>query len=246
MIQVIGVTMVFKEPNSNSEINALRGIDFVVEKGDLVGIIGPSGAGKTTLLSIIGGLLDPTSGEILINGISIPDLSGKELAIFRRENIGYLWQLPKDNLISGISLLKNVMLPLQIANKPREEQITRSNELLDRLGLVHRKNHLPNQVSGGEAQRAAVAVALANNPAVLLGDQITGELDTKNSVEVINHLKELKDELGTTMVIATHRKEFIQSTDYSLILNDGKIAEVVSNQQIPPIVKEETKKEKVK
>ncbi|MHA1354499.1 MAG: ABC transporter ATP-binding protein, partial [Candidatus Heimdallarchaeota archaeon] len=135
-----------------------------ITKGELVGIFGPSGAGKTTLLSIIGGLLEPTSGTVIVDDVDIAELTSKQLVTFRREIVGYLWQLPEDNLISGISILKNVMLPLQIANKNREEQKTIANELLDRVGLSQRKNHKPNQISGGEAQRAAIAVSLANKP----------------------------------------------------------------------------------
>ncbi|MHA1505245.1 MAG: ATP-binding cassette domain-containing protein [Candidatus Heimdallarchaeota archaeon] len=120
------------------------------------------------------------------------------------------------------------MLPLQIANKNREEQKTIANELLDRVGLSQRKNHKPNQISGGEAQRAAIAVSLANKPKILLGDQITGELDTETSSVILQYIRDLKDDFGTTMIIATHKKQFIKSTDHSFELTDGQITKFVT------------------
>ena len=212
-------------------ISALNGVSFTIEEGDFVGIFGPSGAGKTTLLSILGGLLNPSSGYVIINDKEITHLTYKELIKFRREQVGYLWQLPKDNLISGNTVLQNVMLPLQIANKPREEQKKIAYELLDRFGLSHRKNHKPNQISGGEAQRVGLAIAIANKPKILLGDQITGELDTSTSVEVVNHLKSLSEDFGTTMIIVSHKRQFIEATDQAFGLEDGKITSVLTNFQ---------------
>ncbi|MHA1125320.1 MAG: ABC transporter ATP-binding protein [Candidatus Heimdallarchaeota archaeon] len=223
IVEVRELRKIFEDKEYDIVVHALRGIDLSVTQGELVGIFGPSGAGKTTLLSIIGGLLDPTSGTVLVDEVDITELTKKQLVTFRRETVGYLWQLPEDNLISGISVLKNVMLPLQISNKSRQEQITIANELLERVELSHRKKHRPNQISGGEAQRAAIAVALANKPKILLGDQITGELDTETSSVILQYIRNLKDELGTTMIIATHKKQFIQSTDHSYELIDGRI-----------------------
>lgn len=224
IVKVREIKKVFIDEEYDIVVHALRGISLSVNKGELVGIFGPSGAGKTTLLSIIGGLLDATSGSVIVGDIDIFKLTKKQFVTFRREIVGYLWQLPEDNLITGISVLKNVMLPLQIANKSREEQKTIANDLLDRVGLSQRKHHKPNQISGGEAQRAAIAVSLANNPKILLGDQITGELDTETSSVILQYIRDLKDEYGTTMIIATHKKQFIESTDRSFELNDGLVA----------------------
>ncbi len=231
-IEVVDLVKVYRDPESRLPIPALNGINFTIKEGEFVGIFGPSGAGKTTLLSIIGGLLDPTSGYVKIDGKEITQLTYKELVTFRREQVGYLWQLPEDNLISGNTVLQNVMLPLQIANKPREEQKKIANELLDRLGLSHRKNHQPNQISGGEAQRVGLAIAIANRPKLLLGDQITGELDTTSSIEVVNHLKSFSEEYGTTMLIVSHKRQFIEATDYGFGLVDGKISTVLNNFQV--------------
>jgi len=229
IVEVQELRKVFKDEEYNIEVFALRGVDLSINEGELVGIFGPSGAGKTTLLSIIGGLLDPTSGTVIVDDTNIANLTDKQFVKFRREIIGYLWQLPEDNLIPGITVLKNVMLPLQITNKTREEQRTIANEILERVGLSQRKDHRPNQISGGEAQRAAIAVALANKPKILLGDQITGELDTDTSSEILQYIRDLKDELGTTMIIATHKKQFIQSTDHSFELVDGRITNFITN-----------------
>lgn len=222
-IFVTDLEKIYLDEFNRQATHALREVTFTVEEGELVGIFGPSGAGKTTLLSIIGGLLVPTSGEVIIDNQNILNLSDRELVKFRREKVGYLWQLPEDNLIGGNTILENVMLPLQIANKPREEQKKTANELLERLGLAHRKDHKPHQISGGEAQRVGIAVALANKPKLLLGDQITGELDTRTSVEVVNHLRSFADEYGTTMLIVSHKRQFIDSTDVALGITDGKI-----------------------
>lgn len=230
-VEVIDLVKIYRDVESDLEIPALRGVSFTIEEGEFVGIFGPSGAGKTTLLSILGGLLNPTSGFVIINDREITHLTNKELIKFRREEVGYLWQLPEDNLISGNTILQNVMLPLQIADKPREEQKKVANELLDRLGLSHRKKHKPHQISGGEAQRVGLAIAIANKPKLLLGDQITGELDTSSSVEVVNHLKSFSEEYGTTMIIVSHKKQFIETTDHALGLVDGKITNVIKNFQ---------------
>ncbi len=244
-IEAVNLVKIFPDAQSIYTITALDGVSFTIEEGEFVGIFGPSGAGKTTLLSILGGLLNPSSGTVIIDGKKITRLTYKELIKFRREQVGYLWQLPEDNLISGNTVLQNVMLPLQIDNKPREEQKKVANELLDRLGLSHRKNHKPNQISGGEAQRVGLAIAIANKPKLLLGDQITGELDTSTSVEVVNHLKSFSEDYGTTMIIVSHKKQFIEATDHALGLEDGKITNVINNIQKKGNLKQKTNGEDV-
>ncbi|NHJ04766.1 MAG: ABC transporter ATP-binding protein [Candidatus Heimdallarchaeota archaeon] len=241
-IEVQNLVKIYENEEFNLKISALKGINLKVKQGELIGIIGSSGAGKTTLLSIIGGLLEPTYGTVFVENKDISKFTKLDLLNYRRETVSFLWQLPEDNLIKNVTLLRNVMIPLQITNKPLEFQKKTANEMLDKLGLSHRKNHKPNQISGGEAQRAGLAVALANNPKILLGDQITGELDTTTSVEVVNHLKEMKDELGTTMIIATHKKSFTKITDRNYEIKDGLISHIISSDdpnKIEELLKEE-------
>ena len=176
--------------------------------------------------------MEPTLGTVFVENRNIFHFTKTDLLEFRRKTVSFLWQLPEDNLIKNVTLLNNVMIPLQITNKPFELQKKLANELLERLGLSHRKNHKPHQISGGEAQRAGLAVALINNPKILLGDQITGELDTTTSVEVVNHLKEMKDELGTTMIIATHKKSFTKITDCNYEIKDGIITHILSSDKL--------------
>jgi len=229
LIEIQDLIKIYKDYETKIEVPALRGIELSVAEGELIGIVGPSGAGKTTLLSIVGGLLSPSSGEVIINDMSISNLDEKQLTSFRQKTIGFIWQLPEDNLIANLSLIKNVMLPMQISNKPFESQKKNAKELLERVGLGSRVDHKPHQVSGGEAQRAALAVALANDPLLLLGDQITGELDSATSEIVIDYLRELNGEFGITMMIATHKKQFIQSTDHSFEIKDGRITKVLTS-----------------
>ncbi|MEA2071095.1 MAG: ABC transporter ATP-binding protein [Asgard group archaeon] len=214
------------------EVPALRGIELSVSEGEFVGIIGPSGAGKTTLLAIIGGFLEPTSGSVYVDETYINTLKGDSLIKFRQQTIGFLWQMPEDNLFNNISVMKNVMLPMQLSNKPREQQKKTAEMLLDKLELSHRRTHKPNQLSGGEAQRASIAVALANEPKILLGDQITGELDSDTSQITVDYLRDLNQELGTTMIIATHKKQFMDCTDHSFEIKDGRITKLISSQVI--------------
>jgi ABC-type lipoprotein export system ATPase subunit len=227
-IEVIDLYKIYKDLETDIEVPALRGIDLAINEGEIVGIIGASGAGKTTLLSIIGGLIPPSAGEVIVNEKTINKLNAKELCKYRQQNAGLLWQLPGDNLLMGVSLLKNVMLPMQITNKPHSYQKKRAKELLERLDLGSRIDHKPTQISGGEATRAGIAVALANEPELILADQITGELDSVTTQETMDYLKELNDEYGTTMFIATHKKQFIDFTDRSFEISDGRIIKILT------------------
>lgn len=229
LVEIYDLIKIYKDIESNIEVPALRGIELSINKGEIIGIVGPSGAGKTTLLSIIGGLITPSSGEVIVDGVDIFDMTTKELINYRRKTIGFLWQLPEENLIPNISLLKNVMLPMQISNLPFEVQKKRARELLDQVGLLSRAHHKPHQISGGEATRAGIAIALANQPLLLLGDQITGELDSETSQKVINYLRKLNKDLGITMIIATHKRQFIEKTDHCYKIKDGRITNVLTS-----------------
>ncbi|MBD3189686.1 MAG: ATP-binding cassette domain-containing protein [Candidatus Heimdallarchaeota archaeon] len=229
LVEIYDLIKIYKDIESDIEVPALRGIELSINTGELVGILGPSGAGKTTLLSIIGGLITPSSGEVIVDDKDIFDMTNKELINYRRKTIGFLWQLPEENLIPNITLLKNVILPMQIADTPLEMQKKQAQELLDQVGLLPRAHHKPHQISGGEAARASIAVALANKPLLLLGDQITGELDSETSQKVINYLRELNQDLGTTILIATHKAQFIDQTDHSYKIKDGRITNVLTS-----------------
>ncbi|MDO9555854.1 MAG: ABC transporter ATP-binding protein [Atribacterota bacterium] len=205
--------------SASQKIVALKEIDLKIEKGEFVTIMGPSGAGKTTFLNLIGCLDKPTSGKLNVLGCDPMEFNEEQLSIIRGEKIGFVFE--DFFLISSLNALENVQLPLIFArnyknnNKPRD--------LLKRVGLSHRLTHFPNELSGGELQRVAVARALANNPEVLLADEPTGNLDTKNAQELFSLFRNLNREEGLTIVVATHNVKLGYSADRVIHLNDGKI-----------------------
>ena len=185
-----------------AEIEALKGIDLTIEEGDMVALMGPSGSGKSTLLHLIGGIDIPTEGKVYIKGEDIFSLNEKKLAVFRNNNIGFVFQF--HYLLPEFTALENVMIPLQIYNKRDVEK--KAKDLLDKLGLSHRIFHKPSQMSGGEQQRVAIARAIVNQPSILIADEPTGNLDSKNTETVMNILKDMNDNNNVTMIIATHDK----------------------------------------
>lgn len=206
-----------------NDLHVLKGVDFNISKGEIVSIVGPSGAGKTTLLHILG-TLDQASGnsnELNINNTNIMGLKDKALARFRNEHIGFIFQFHQ--LLPEFTALENVCLPAFIKNTPKAEAEKRAQELLDFLGLHDRIHHKPNELSGGEQQRVAVARALINNPDLIFADEPSGNLDTE-SAENLHHLFfKLRDEFGQTFVIVTHNKELANMADRKLTMVDGKI-----------------------
>lgn len=200
-------------------VKALDNVSFSVEKGEFVAIIGPSGSGKSTLLHILGGVDVPTSGSVVINQTDISNLDETALAIFRRRQIGLIYQFY--NLIPILTVKENLTLPLLLdGRKPDEKQI---DTLVKRLGLEHRLDHLPNQLSGGQQQRVSIGRALVNNPALMLADEPTGNLDSENSKEIISLLRQFNKEFNQTVIIITHDEKIANSADRVITIEDGKI-----------------------
>lgn len=206
------------------DLHVLKGVDLQVKKSEIVSIVGASGAGKTTLLQIIGTLdsydANPDS-NLLIDNTAIHQLSAKELAAFRNKNIGFIFQFHQ--LLPEFTALENICIPAYIAGTPKKQAIKRSEELLSFLGLSNRKNHKPNELSGGEQQRVAVARALSNNPALILADEPSGNLDTETAENLHNLFLKLRDEFGQTFVIVTHNLGLAEMADRKVTMKDGKI-----------------------
>ena len=205
------------------EVSILKGVDLHIKKGEVVAIVGPSGAGKTTLLQILGTLDKPSSDsfELKINDKSIENLSDKEISKFRNQHIGFIFQFHQ--LLPEFTALENVCIPAFIAKKPKAETEKRAKELLDFLGLSHRITHKPNEMSGGEQQRVAVARALINNPSVVFADEPSGNLDSTSAKNLHELFFQLRDEFGQTFVLVTHNKELAEMADRTLEMKDGVI-----------------------
>ena len=215
MIKLSNITKSF------GTLQVLKGIDLQIEKGEVVSIVGPSGAGKTTLLQIMGTLDTPDTGSVLIGDTDVTQLSQKEMARFRNQHLGFVFQFHQ--LLPEFTALENVMIPALIANRSQKETKERAKELLDFLGLSDRAEHKPNELSGGEKQRVAVARALMNKPSVILADEPSGSLDSKNKAELHQLFFDLRDQLGQTFVIVTHDEALAVLTDRTIHLKDGMI-----------------------
>ena len=215
MIKLEGITKSF------GSLQVLKGIDLEINKGEIISIVGPSGAGKTTLLQIMGTLDEPDAGVVQIDGTVVSRMKEKELSAFRNKNIGFVFQFHQ--LLPEFTALENVMIPALIAGVSSKEAHERAMKILDFMGLVDRASHKPNELSGGEKQRVAVARALINDAAVILADEPSGSLDTHNKEDLHQLFFDLRDRLGQTFVIVTHDEGLAKITDRTVHIVDGMI-----------------------
>jgi lipoprotein-releasing system ATP-binding protein len=213
MIDIKNITKSF------GSLQVLKGIDLHIDKGEVVSIVGPSGAGKTTLLQIIGTLDKPDSGSVHVDSVDVTTLSQKALADFRNRHLGFVFQFHQ--LLPEFTAIENIMIPAYIAGTSNKVAKERAKELLQFMGLTDRANHKPNELSGGEKQRVAVARALVNSPAVILADEPSGSLDTKNKEELHQLFFDLRDKFGQTFVIVTHDEQLATITDRTIHMRDG-------------------------
>ena len=215
MIQLEGITKSF------GSLQVLKGIDLEINSGEVVSIVGPSGAGKTTLLQIMGTLDDPDAGTVSIDGTNLSRMKQKELSAFRNKHIGFVFQFHQ--LLPEFTAIENIMIPAFIAGVSNREALTRASEILDFMGLKERASHKPNELSGGEKQRVAVARAMINNPAVILADEPSGSLDSHNKEELHQLFFDLRNKFGQTFVIVTHDESLSKITDRTVHMIDGMI-----------------------
>ena len=221
ILKVDNLTKIYGK--DSTKVVALDHVSFSVEKGEFVAIVGASGSGKSTLLHLIGGVDRPTSGKVFIDGKDIFNFNDDKLAIFRRRQVGLIYQFY--NLIPILNVEENITLPLSLDN--REVDKERLNDLLKLLGLQNRKNHLPNELSGGQQQRTSIGRALITNPTIILADEPTGNLDSKSSDEIVALLKKSNKELNQTIIMITHNMEIAKVADRIIKIEDGQIVEEV-------------------
>jgi len=209
------------------EVQALQGLDLHVDKGEMIAVVGPSGAGKSTLLSILAGADTPTAGTVRVAGWDLTRMSGTERVAYRRGVVGLVQQQTSRNLIPYLTAIDNVLVPLGLAAYPRRLRAARAAELLERVGVAHCAGRLPRQLSGGEQQRVAIAVALANDPPLLLADEPTGELDTATSHEIFDTLRAASAEGGVTVVVVTHDPTVSSQVGRTVSIRDGRTSSEV-------------------
>ncbi len=206
----------------NTKVDALKNVSFSVSKGEFVAIVGPSGSGKSTLLNLLGALDTPSSGKVFLDGKDIFTMKEKELSVFRRRNIGFIFQAY--NLVPELNVEENIILPLLLDYRKPDKQYI--NELLNILGLTDRRHHLPNQLSGGQQQRVAIGRALATRPMLILADEPTGNLDSKNSLDVISLMKLSVERYHQTLLMITHNQSYASFADQVLSVEDGIVTDL--------------------
>ena len=218
MIECENLVKIYK--TKDIEVLALQGLELTVAEGELMAIIGNSGSGKSTFLNMIGGLDRPSAGKLFVDGKDLFKLNEKELVDYKRNTVGFVWQNNGRNLLPYLSALENVMMPMLFSDTKKKKD--RAMELLDLVGMSHRKNNRLNQLSGGEQQRIAIAIALANNPRLLLADEPTGSVDVRTSEYILDVFRKLNEELGLTIVIVTHDKNLSKKVNRVVSIRDGK------------------------
>ncbi|MBN1483388.1 MAG: ABC transporter ATP-binding protein [Chloroflexia bacterium] len=207
---------------ANLEVVALQGVDLGVARGEVMALVGPSGSGKSTLLNLIGGLDAPSAGTVWVGGLEVPNMDPRQRETYKRETVGFVWQQPGRNLLPYLSALENVEMPMLLNRRRGAERRRRALELLELVGLAERASFRPHRLSGGEQQRVALAVALANNPPLLLADEPTGQIDAQSARQVLAALDRIRDVLGTTIVIVTHDALVVDQVDRVVTLSDGR------------------------
>ncbi len=226
MSEIVVKDLIKVYKTGKSEVIALRGLDCTIKGSEVLAIMGPSGCGKTTLLNVIGGLDRPTAGSIRFDGVNVVDLSDADLVKHRREKVGIVFQF--FNLVPTLTARENIELPMRLAGKSSDQMKKRADELLKLVDMEPRAEHRPDELSGGEQQRIGLAVALANDPPVLLADEPTGELDTQTGQQILHLFKQLRDEYKKTIVIVTHDQRIGQIADTVMTIVDGKITGTIS------------------
>jgi ABC-type lipoprotein export system ATPase subunit len=206
------------------EVVALRGLDLAVQSGEVVAIVGASGSGKSTLLNILAGYDAPSAGRVSVGGKDLLQMSSREVEEYRRIDVGFIWQQTSRNMFPYLTAMENVTLPMMLTNTPGKERTERARELLDLVGLGHRLDHTPEKLSGGEQQRVAIAVALANNPPLLLADEPTGELDDATAAEILDLFGSVNQDMGTTILIVTHDPDIAYKVGRVVMIRDGKMS----------------------
>lgn len=217
-----GLVKIFK--TEDVEVMALQGLDMEIKKGELMSVIGKSGSGKSTLMNIIGGLEKPSAGKIIINGKNLSEMTEKEMVTYRKKTVGFVWQKSERNLFKYLTALENIEAAMNFSGKSKKEKRSKALELLEMVGMSHKKDSYPTKMSGGEQQRIAIAVAIANEPDILLADEPTGAVDTKTSNHIQDLFRKLNKELGLTIIIVTHDMKLAAKVDRVVMISDGKIS----------------------
>jgi ABC-type lipoprotein export system ATPase subunit len=217
---------IYADEKNRIRVPALRGLEMKVYKGEISLCVGPSGSGKSTLLNILAGNLKPSAGTVMVGDTDIAKFTRAEMVEYRRKRVGVVWQLPQMNLVWELSASQNIQVPMRILGLPREQRMTRTKELLEEIELLDRAHHKPNQLSGGEIQRISLAVALANEPELVVLDEPTGELDSQTSEKIVDFLEKINKDLNVTMVLATHDRRLMARGYRTMLLVDGRITSV--------------------
>ena len=221
-IECDGLVKIYK--TDELEVMALQGLDFEIEKGEIMAVIGKSGSGKSTLMNIIGGLERPTAGRIMVDGINLADMTEQQMNEYRKQKVGFVWQKSSRNMLGYLTAQDNIINAMSFSKRSYTEKKRRSKMLLKMVGLEDKCKSYPNQMSGGEQQRVAIAIALANEPEILLADEPTGAVDTKTSDHIQELFRHLNKKLGITIIIVTHDNRLAERVDRAVMISDGKIS----------------------